>query len=227
MLWQYSHPIEGTCNEEFKHVYVYMYLCIRVWMRDSDGSLGAIVKLTTLCSSCVCWWTFGTYVFLLSILLHSFRPWSWKDHHQCEDCGLPGFVSICCPLPYYNLLTPIDLLECGIFICLMMMTKMMTMMMWAMFTALRYHHSSPVLSWTGVHCNGVHTQNLGDDDDDGDNPVVLIICQSSANQVEGFMQNKLQNWHKSYGALIKNFIHFIFSWCWTLCGEETVSLNQK
>ena len=37
-----------------------------------------------------------------------------------------------------------------------------------MFTALRYHHSSPVLSWTGVHCNGVHTQNLGDDDDDDD-----------------------------------------------------------
>ena len=53
MLWHYSHPIEGTCNEEFKHVYVYMYSCIRVWMRDSDGSLGAIVKLTTLCSSCV------------------------------------------------------------------------------------------------------------------------------------------------------------------------------
>ena len=47
-----------------------------------------------------------------------------------------------------------------------------------------------------MHCNGVHTQNLGDsddDDDDSDDPVVLIICQSSANQVEGFMQNKLQN----------------------------------
>ena len=43
----------------------------------------------------------------------------------------------------------------------MMMMMMMTAI--AMFTALRYHHSSPVLSWTGVHY-GVHTHKTLDDD---------------------------------------------------------------
>ena len=73
MLWQYSHPIEGTCNEEFKHVYVYMYSCIRVWMRDRDSVLGAIVKLTTLCSSCVLVniWDLCVYIYYLSFSTHS------------------------------------------------------------------------------------------------------------------------------------------------------------